>query len=489
MATSSAFLGQSPTYLTLLAVSVFAWGFSGCSESDETVDNAGGVSRKFRNSRVSAPEIVENPAPMLTHDPDTGLPAESPLLHDAPAPAEPSKDASLSFPRVARALEHNQLEEASTLLTQADLKRIDTLLLRARLYLRQGETIQALREIELARTEGPSNGRVYGTAAELYIRLGRLDDAENEIRRGLAIDGGCAAMERARGVYFLHLPGAAMTAKIHLERALELEPDLAFAARPLAKAHRLIGRGFLRDHKSLEAVRSARAGLELYPDDFELRQLHADALLAAGSFLHAVEILEELTAEGYALENELALASWRAGMGELIRGKRSVALELFARARELGMAADDMGTASNLLGQESSACVARGVAAYSSGSYEDAREFFAEAAHFDPNNLAAANHLAVAHARLGMTELAIEGWIRVLSVFDESGTRPPEPIHLNLARAFMTQGEVERALRLLEHYELKTFTALNSEPSIEAVTVAIDQLESTYRSASLQRAE
>ncbi len=393
------------------------------------------------------------------------------------------------LPAVARALERGQLEEAKSLLTQADYQQIETRLLRARLLFRQGDVVQALREIEQARAEAPSDGRVYGVASEIYVGLGRLDEADQELRRGLKVDGACAAMERARGVYLLQLPGAARTARIHLLQALELEPDLAFTARPLAAAHKLAGRAYLREQNPLEAVRAARAGLELYPDDFDLRELHADALLAVGSLRHAVAIFEELLAEGHPVENDLSLAAWRAGMGELIARRRAAALDYFTRARELGMSDEGLGSALHLMSQESMTRVGRGIAAYGEDELEQARGLFAEAVHLDPNNLAAMNHLAVTHARLGMSELAIEGWTQVLGVFDEADGTPPEPIHLNLARTLLEVGGSQRARQVLQQYEPAAMQALGEEPTDEELAACLDRLESSHRSSSLKRAE
>ena len=461
----------------------------GCSERVEPVDNVGGVPVKPGILRESGSEIVENSPPMLTSTTDKLHPAATALPEDLPAPGAGSSLLSTRLPAVARALERGQLEEAQTLLTQADHQRIETRLLRARLLLRQGQNVQALREIEQARAVAPGEARVYGVACELYCAMGQLEQADAELRKGLAIDGACAAIERARGVYMLQLPGAAQAARIHLARALELEPDLAFAARPLAVAHQLAGRAFLRDQNPLEAIRAARAGLELYPEDFDLRQLHADALLAAGSLRHATEIFEELFADGYPVDEDLSLASWRAGMGDLVVGRREAALEYFARARELGMSDEGLGSALQVLNQEASVRVGRGIKAYNEGRVEEARDHFAEATGLDPNNLAAANHLAVAHARLGMTDLAIEGWTRVLSAFDEAGGQPPEPVHLNLVRVLVQTGVVERARLVLERYEPEATAELGDEASADELSACLDRLESAYRSASLKRAE
>ena len=479
--------GVTLARISLLLAGIFVG--SSCSDGGAPVDNSAAVPRNPGISRESAPEIVENPPPMSTSSTDMLLPAKTAPLEDASAEAQSTSKSGTRLPAVARALESGRLEEAQSLLTQADHQRIETRLLRARLLLRQGQAVQALREIESARTDAPGEARIFGVASELYSAMGKPEEADRELRLGLALDPSCAAIERARGVYLLQLPGAAQAASIHLKRALELEPDLAFAARPLAAAYRLTGSAFLRDQNPLEAVRAARAGLDLYPDDFDLRRLHADALLAVGSLRHAAEIFEELFAEGHSVEEDLSLASWRAGMGELVIGKKESAIDYFVRARELGMSDEGLASALPLLNQAAMTRVGRGIKAYNEGSLDDARDLFAEAAHFDPNNLAAANHLAVTHARLGMTDLAIEGWTRVLSAFDEAGGVPPEPVHLNLVRVLVETGSLKRASLVLDRYEPDALEGLSEPATAEELTACVEHLESAYRSASLKRAE
>jgi tetratricopeptide (TPR) repeat protein len=368
------------------------------------------------------------------------------------SPSAPDREGLAVLLEAAHALERGDIDLTVTLLETTDRRWTATRLLRARVRLRQGDTVEALREIEAARQVAPTDGRVYAVSAELYCALDRLQAAEEEIRTGLALCGETPELERARGVHLLAIPGGASKAARHLTRALELDPTLPFCAGALAQAYLLSARAHLRDGKPLEAVKSVRLGLEVAPDDFDLRQLHGDALLAVGSLRHAVDVFEDLHAEGHPVEHDLAMATWRAGMGELLRARRPDAIALFARARELGMSDEALGAAADILRDEALRLTGRGVEAYDDGRVEAARDLFAEALYLDPENVTAENHLAVAYYRLGLYGLAIDGWERVLAGFAEEGASPPEPVQLNVARAWLALDRPEDAWRAVHRW-------------------------------------
>ncbi len=423
----------SDRMIALRAALALALAASACGPAP--VDNSQGRPAKSVDPPSAPPGIVENSAPVTSSLPDTELrPARAALV---------------------RALEGGDLDQAEMLLRKLETTTPDTRLFRARFLCRRGQDVQALRELEAARRDATTPaalGAVHATAAELYCALGRTDAAADEIRGGLAACGETPELLRAQGVHALSRPGGARVGLARLERARELDPELAFLVRPLAEAHLLVGRTELREERPLEAVRAARAGLELFPEDRDLLQLHADGLLATGALRSAVAVFEELLATGEGVENELAMACWRAGMGELVQSRRPEAVELFARARSLGMQAESLGSAARILSEESTALVERGALRYREDRLDEARGLFAEALYLDPENLAAENHLALVHFRLGAHELAVEGWERVLTTFDELGRRPPEPVHLNAALAWLELGQPDPARRRILHY-------------------------------------
>lgn len=368
----------------------------------------------------------------------------------APLGAAPADSAHAAWLAAAAALERGDLPEADVLLRELDPDATPAHLLRARLLLQRGEVVAALRELESARARSPRDGEVYATGCELYCELGRLPAAEDEVRRGLAQCGPDPALDRARGVLLLQKSGGASRARELFERALAARPDLPFARRALSQAHLLEGRAFLREEHALDAVRSARAGLALAPDDRDLRQLHGDALAAAGALRSAVDVFEGLLASGEPVEQDLAQVAWRAGMGELVQGRRDDAVRLWARARELGMTDEALGTAARILREEAAARVEAAARRLQEGALEEARGELAEALWLDPDHVLAESLLAHAHYRLGALQLAAEGWERALALADDLGEEPPPEASLLAARAWLLLDRPDDGRRVLE---------------------------------------
>ncbi len=419
------------------ALAALAWACGGTAPVDNSED--GGA--KATTDPGRRPGNVENLSPARVAPADTGSPAEP-----------SSRGATDQASDVARALEDGRLDDADMLLVRLDPFDANARLLRARLLCRRGETVHALRELEAARRAMPAWGAVSATVAELYVELGRLEAARAEIQRGLELAGPCAELERARGIYWLAREGGAKQGLSHLLRARELDPRLDFVDGPLAQAYLLVGRAHLREASPLEAVRAARAGLVLEPASVPLRQLHGDALQATGALRSAVGVFEELLADGESVEHDLALLCWRAGMGELVQRRRAAAVELWARARELGMTDEALGSAASILAEEALLLVARGIACQRDGRVEAARDLFAEALHLDPENLTAECSLAATHRELGALELAAEGFERVLAACAERDALPPEPVHLDAARIRLLLGQPEAARELLRRH-------------------------------------
>ena len=91
-----------------------------------------------------------------------------------------------------------------------------------------------------------------------------------------------------------------------------------------------------------------------------------------------------------------------------------------------------------------------GVKAYEGAEFERARERFERAVELDPGSLSARNHLGVVCYQAEDDEAAIQQWSEVWSLALAEGLNLPEPVEVNLARAYVRSGalgEAERVLR------------------------------------------
>ena len=140
---------------------------------------------------------------------------------------------------------------------------------------------------------------------------------------------------------------------------------------------------------------------------------------------------------------ELALIHQRCGTRLLLERDRAAALEHYLAARALGLDAEGLGFGATLLADEAVAWIDRGIGQREAGDLAAARASFEEALRLDPASLEAQNHLGVARFELGDPRGAAE------LAGDEL---LPEPVHLNLARAWDLAGEPARARRALAAY-------------------------------------
>ncbi len=363
----------------------------------------------------------------------------------------PGTEVDASLEPVYRAVESGDLELALGLLSaHAGRRGAEGMLLEARIAEMRGDAIAALRTVEAARRAFPAEGRVYATAAEIYTFMGRLDSAQSEIERGLRAAGRTPELERARGIYLISRPGGAVEGLASLLRALAVEPDLPFAQRALLEAYRLVAATRLREQQHLEALKLAGEGLKLAPMDLELSLVKADAYAAMGAPERSLKVYEELLGANYPVEDQAAQMAWRAGMTSLLVDDLEAALTLWLRARELGLPEGEFGSAEKIMIREAEACVRRGVESYALADWIGARELFERALLYEPGNLAAENHLAVTLAQLGDMPGAIGHWESVVELLRRESIEPPEPVHLNLARALHAEGLDQRARTVLE---------------------------------------
>jgi len=350
-----------------------------------------------------------------------------------------------------RAIEFGALEHARTILElHTEELGIEAELLNARLLTAEGADLDAQRAIERARRAAPDDVRVPGTACELHSAHGRTQSALEELKRAHELGGASAEVYRAQGVQMLSQSGRAAEGLKHLELAREADPSLPFLDRAMAQAHLLLAKEHLGSNRSKEALRAVERSLHYDPEEFEAKRLLGDVLLAEKRVLDALVVLEELHEEGHPVIGELATMEKRAALIQLVQGERDAALDLFIRARAHGLGDDELGSGAQILAEAAMEQVTAGVVSYEAGELEAARERFERAVELDPELLAAQNHLGVVCFRLGDNESAKRHWAVVWEAALAEGLELPEPVEVNLARAMLRLGELERAQELLE---------------------------------------
>lgn len=377
-----------------------------------------------------------------------------PATRAAP-PTQPQQPRS-GDPRIAAcaaALEEGDLSKAQALLLElGPAHSPEAVCLRARLSVSQGDTVGAVRDLELARKRWPNEGSLFATAAEIHAAGGRLESAQEEIRSGLALAGPTPDLTRARGVLLLLQKGGAKAGLAHLLEAKRQDPEVFFIDGPLSEAHRLLAAQALAKEQPREALAHARAGLEAEPDSAELKILLADALLADGDFDAALPAYEELIREGRDLGASLAMDYQRGATAALLEGRREVAVQRYRRARELGVSQKELGFGAQVLHEEALRVMQRADEAWEAQRWSDARAALVQALALEPENLAARHQLGVACFKELDYAAAEQAWREVLEQAARDGVALPDPVHLNLARALHAQGKMTAVRELLESY-------------------------------------
>ncbi len=384
----------------------------------------------------------------------------------APAPAaSPRPPVQPPQPPQLPRSEHDAVRNATLALEQGDLLEAnravleipdgaaqERALLRARLRAREGDAVGAVRAIEEARARWPDQGRVYGAAAEIHAAAGRLESAQDEIRRGLEAAGPTPALTRARGVLSLVSPGGAELGLEHLLAALAADPGLPFCARPLGQAHVLLGRKAMAAERPLEALGHARAARIAFAGEREALELEAEAHEALGEFGAAIEVFEELLAAGAKVGSTLAITCQRGATAALVAGDRGAALERALRARALGLSDDELGFGATLIEQEAEAALDEGVRHFAAHDLAAARDAFERAVRCAPDSLEARNHLAVTLHGSGDAAGAVRHWRRVVEIAAREDLELPEPVHVRLAQALREDGRADEARDVLRRY-------------------------------------
>ena len=350
-----------------------------------------------------------------------------------------------------RAIEFGGLESARTILElHLEELGVEAELLSARLLTAEGADLDAQRAIERARRAAPDDVRVPSTASEMHSAYGRSQSALDEIKRAYELGGARPEIYRAQGVYFLSQPGRAREGLELLVRAREMDPTLPFLDRATAQAHLLLAKESLAKNDLNGAMKAVEQAYQLDPEEFETRRLLSDVLLAQKRVEDALVVMEDLYADGYRVLGELATLEKQAAFVKLLRSEREEALDLFLRARSHGLSEAHLGSGAQMLLDAAALALEEGVKAYEGAEFERARERFERAVELDPGSLSARNHLGVVCYQAEDDEAAIQQWSEVWSLALAEGLNLPEPVEVNLARAYVRSGalgEAERVLR------------------------------------------
>jgi len=379
--------------------------------------------------------------------------------------SRPRRDPELA--EVRSALEAGRGDLALTLLERVE--GFEPECLRARAALLEGDAVEALRRLEIARGLAPDHPELWATEAEILASLDRLEAAAKALEEGRKRAGDDPALERALGVIQLRNQGHAREALQALERARARDPELPFLRWPLSEAHRLVGRSLCSEAPG-EALAHARAACALEPGSLEALELEAEALAANLQFEEALVRYGELAARGRDYGETPALLHQRCATRLLLEHERAGAVEHYLQARALGLDDEGLGFGSAVLLEEARLARERGSADIEAEDWAAAEREFARAMELDPRDFVAENHLAVARFQRGDYRAAAEGWERVLVRASAEELLLPDPVALNLARAWRLAGERERARGALAGY-------LDREPEGEWSASARELLE------------
>ncbi|TDJ67537.1 MAG: tetratricopeptide repeat protein [Planctomycetota bacterium] len=393
-----------------------------------------------------------------------------------------------------KAIDEGRGSLARSLVAQiGDAAGVEGLLLAARVAALEDEDTEAGRLVEEARRRAPNDSRVFATAAELHAARGRLQTADDEIKRGVEVCGATPELMRARGVYLICHQGLAEAGLRLLESARAEDPELPFLGRPLGQAHLLCAKQCMARGELDEALVHAEQSLAFDSGDPDARRFLAEVLIASGDFKRAITIYEELITEGLPLGAEVAVHCKNAGFFALLRQEQDEAVRYFARARELGLTGEQLGTGLHVLRGAADARVEAARAAYAEGDLPGAEARAREALQLSPGHEAARAELASYSVHSGLVAMragdfeeaerlyrvaivedsesieartflghalyaqgdytgAADAWRWVVDTARLEALELPEPVHFNLAQANFLADRLHEARTVLEEY-------------------------------------
>lgn len=233
------------------------------------------------------------------------------------------------------ALDHRRLAEARALVDEVALAAgTEEPLLRARLADMEGELFEAVRLLRQAALQRPGDPRPAAALVEIFAWRGRLDDAQTELDTARAAHGRVPELVRAHGVLGICTPGGARSGLELLLEAQRADATLPFIERALGAAFLLASQSALRAGDVATSEDAARMALAHTPDEARVREALADVLGTGVDLERAVELYEDLLAEGLDVRVKLTGALRAAATAAMV-----AALELDAAQRELNDAA------------------------------------------------------------------------------------------------------------------------------------------------------
>ena len=385
---------------------------------------------------------------------------------DAAPPAErPRRSDDPRVVRVRTAIDAGDLDLASAMIGEAAglAGPVEGPLLCARLAAyRPGGQLDALAHLEEARGAAVDDPRVAATRIEVDAWAGNLTAAEEGLREaGVALGAADRPPEllRAFAVTILCTPGARPREALGLlEEALEADPELPFTRRALGQAHMLIAKELASTGDFENAVVSVERSLEFDPDDLDTLRLKAELLQGANEWGLALQVYEELLAEGLPLEGEAAHLYKNAGFWAKANfDDGELAERYLRRALELGLPRDVLGLVEQqLLGELALDRVQAAGVALDDGDLAACEAALDDALHLDPDCLMGRyvrGKLYVQRAGEGEFEKAVVEWQLVVTSARLDGVDLPIPVHLELARhQALGLDDFAGALETLEAY-------------------------------------
>ena len=362
---------------------------------------------------------------------------------------ESSGDPRLDEARAA--LMRGDLAVARGLANKLDEAEVDVTLLFARIAFVEGDDAEALRLVEVAKQAAPNDGRPFATAAELFAARGRSLEAEEALRSGWNVAGRSPELERARGVMLLSQPGGSIEGLKALEGAREARPGLAYLRLPLAQANLLVGRRLLGLAQVDAAEKHANAALELDPTGVDTRELAAEVHTAQRRFEAALEIYDELASEGLELTAMRIDLHVKAATSAILFKDNDSALEHYLRARDLGATDDELGHGVTVLSESAVQFVSIARSDLRSKRFAQAQSELSKALERVPDHLEAWSLMGHACFGAGDSLGAAEAWSVVVDLAGAE-TELPEPVVVNLAKAYRTAGRLDSAIDALESY-------------------------------------
>ena len=149
---------------------------------------------------------------------------------------------------------------------------------------------EAAGALEQAVALRPSDGTALADLGSVYLRQGRVDDAQAALQRALALDPTLPLANNTMGLTALRR-GTMGVAEAHFREAIRLQPDLA-------EAHNNLGNLLAGRRAYAEAAHHFEKAVASNPRDVEARHSYGVTLALAGSYARAATELEAVVALG-----------------------------------------------------------------------------------------------------------------------------------------------------------------------------------------------